>query len=183
MFRELLERDHAEIDLLYQDVVKHFDAGIRDTVIERLDLFWARLAVHIRAEHLHLFPAVLRSNARTLSEGKELVPDLVSVIAQLRRDHNGFMYELAGAIKALRAVAADDQKLALVLKDVRERLMVVKQNLDRHNRLEEERIYALEEISMSSEDHSQLYQLISRELANMPSRFAKNVGANTWAKQ
>ena len=182
MFKELLERDHVEIDLLYQDVVKQFDAGIRDTVLERLDMLWARLAVHIRAEHLHMFPAVLRAYARTGSEEKEFVPDLASVVAQLRRDHNGFMYELAGAIKALRAVAADDQKLAGVLKDVREGLMVVKQNLDRHNRLEEERIYTLEKISMSSDDQSQLYQLISRELANMPSRFAKNVDANARAK-
>ena len=101
-------------------------------------------AVHIRAEHFILFPEVLRVNARTVSEGKEFVPDLASVIAQLRRDHNGFMYDLAGAIKALRAVAADEQKLAGVLKDVREGLMIVKQNLDRHNRLEEDRIYAFE---------------------------------------
>ena len=29
-----------------------------ETVHTKLDLLWARLAVHIRAEHLHLFPAV-----------------------------------------------------------------------------------------------------------------------------
>ncbi len=30
-------------------------------IFEKLDIFWARLAMHIRAEHLHLFPVTLKA--------------------------------------------------------------------------------------------------------------------------
>ena len=52
MFKVLLEKDHTEVDQLYNEVVGRLDAGSSEEVLERLDLFWARLAVHIRAEHL-----------------------------------------------------------------------------------------------------------------------------------
>ncbi len=40
-----------------------------------LDLFWARLAVHIRAEHLQLFPAIIDRLTHT-SSAQTLVPTL-----------------------------------------------------------------------------------------------------------
>jgi hypothetical protein len=59
--------DHVALDRM----LKELKAALarRDVIAghAKLDLFWARLAVHIRAEHLHLFPAVL-SHLETVKE-------------------------------------------------------------------------------------------------------------------
>ncbi|HEX6045334.1 MAG TPA: hemerythrin domain-containing protein, partial [Pyrinomonadaceae bacterium] len=54
-----LADDHEDLHQLLEQLKKALhetDAGVPRGA---LDLFWARLAVHIRAEHLRLFPAVL----------------------------------------------------------------------------------------------------------------------------
>jgi hypothetical protein len=58
---EQLTADHLSLDKLLQQL--HLALANNDLEESRtkLDLFWARLAVHIRAEHLHLFPMVLNS--------------------------------------------------------------------------------------------------------------------------
>jgi len=69
-----------------------------------LDLLWARLAVHIRAEHLHLFPAVI-NGVNNMKADRSAVPtrDEVRLAAErLRADHDFFMHELAQAIGILR---------------------------------------------------------------------------------
>ena len=65
---------------------------------------WARLAVHIRTEHLHLFPAI----ARRVNAAER-------AIDRLRADHDFFMRELAQAIAILREfpqgiVTANDEE-------------------------------------------------------------------------
>jgi hypothetical protein len=56
----LLASDHDELDELLDKLFASFDAsGSVEQIYQKLDLFWARLAVHIRAEHLHLFPLIL----------------------------------------------------------------------------------------------------------------------------
>lgn len=56
---ESLASDHAELDELLGELFAAFEAGEIELIYRTLDLFWARLAMHIRAEHLHLFPAIL----------------------------------------------------------------------------------------------------------------------------
>ena len=56
---DVLVDDHAEVDELLRGVMLAFDGGDVREVYPKLDYLWARLAVHIRAEHLHLFPALL----------------------------------------------------------------------------------------------------------------------------
>src|SRR5215211_942934 len=55
-----LADDHVAVG----EVIKALQAALNScdlkTAYAKLDLFWARLAVHIRAEHLHLFPAVIQ---------------------------------------------------------------------------------------------------------------------------
>lgn len=91
---EQLIDDHAALDR----VLKQLQTALRSSDLEiahaTLDLFWARLAVHIRAEHLHLFPTVLN----------RLGNEAQTVIAQLREDHDFFMHELARAVKAMRTL-------------------------------------------------------------------------------
>jgi hypothetical protein len=55
----LLEDDHESLSQLViklESALKTRNAALS---FEFLDLFWARLAVHIRAEHLHLFPTLV----------------------------------------------------------------------------------------------------------------------------
>jgi hypothetical protein len=56
---EILVQDYDEADSLFGGLSRAFDLGDAREVFVRLDYLWARLAVHIRAEHLHLFPALI----------------------------------------------------------------------------------------------------------------------------
>ena len=48
LMTELLVTDHAELDALGRDLLSAFDRGDAPEVLTKLDLMWARLAVHIR---------------------------------------------------------------------------------------------------------------------------------------
>src|SRR6185437_4393778 len=82
--------------------------GDLDKSFDTLDVFWARLAMHIRAEHLHLFPATiaavdkLEKRNRTAAGRAPSAQTAREIIAQLRADHDFFMQELAAAITQLR---------------------------------------------------------------------------------
>ena len=54
----MLTHDHSEIDALIDQIIGLFSSGEPEPIYEAIDLFWARLAIHIRAEHLHLFPTL-----------------------------------------------------------------------------------------------------------------------------
>ena len=92
---DILEADHRELDRLLFELLDSLSAAEPDLVstYRRLDLFWARLAVHIRGEHLVLFPAVLAS----VSDHENQREYLVRIFGDLRNDHDFFMKELARA--------------------------------------------------------------------------------------
>jgi hypothetical protein len=57
LMASVLAHDHSEIDTLTRDLLAALEEGDKLQVdklqvFARLDLLWARLAVHIRAEHL-----------------------------------------------------------------------------------------------------------------------------------
>jgi hypothetical protein len=102
MGQVLLEEDHEAVGKLLEEL----RAGLRSgtdagTVYGMLDRVWARLAVHIRAEHICLFPALLRSLG-VLGDGQhgDIAPhaEAESTVELLRSDHDFFMRELAAAI-------------------------------------------------------------------------------------
>src|SRR5215216_3492267 len=98
-----LARDHEDLDTLRDELCAALEGSDVREIYQRLDLFWAKLAIHIRAEHLHLFPAIL--HALSSAEDVEQAPSLAeaqNTIEELRRDHDFFMHELAGAIAAMR---------------------------------------------------------------------------------
>jgi hypothetical protein len=69
------------------------------------------LAVHIRAENLHLFPALANAPA-SLFTGRGPLPaseEVHKVLARLRSDHDFFMKELAREIKAMREIAGSPE--------------------------------------------------------------------------
>src|SRR6266567_6977294 len=130
-----LADDHAALDEVLSQLRKALDTGDVAVSHARLDLFWARLAVHIRAEHLHLFPAVMNglsdmtadhSVAPTLNQGR-------LAIKRLRADHDFFMHELARAIGILRdLVKATDRE---AMRTVRDAVLDIEKRLIIHNEL------------------------------------------------
>src|SRR5205823_10951939 len=110
-----------------------------------LDLVWARLAVHIRAEHLRLFPAIISALAQPANNQHDAPTgaEVQQIIARLRGDHDFFMRELAGAMRTMRELkSAPDIKFAGArLRGVAQTVLVLRERLAQHNKLEEERVY------------------------------------------
>jgi len=172
---KLLTHDHAALDKVLNQLRSDLEKGDVDGSHAKLDLFWARLAVHIRAEHLHLFPVVLNrlhdttAGAPTLAEGR-------TVADRLRADHDFFMHELAQAIRTLRDLskAADGQAIAAATSTVRIVLLEIEKRLDIHNELEENKIYRWATTILNEPEQRELANRISAELANRPARFSLN---------
>lgn len=161
---ERLANDHVALDQLLKQLQAALNNGDVQACYARLDLFWAKLAVHIRAEHLHLFPRVLQAVTRTgelLDERSR--DDTRKVIEQLRADHEFFMHELGKA--------AIDKELDTVRRAISE----IEQKLIEHNRIEENHIYQLAGIVLNAEEQDELAQRINSELEKRPPRFAANV--------
>jgi iron-sulfur cluster repair protein YtfE (RIC family) len=152
---EVLSRDHAEIDVLLEDALNKLRSEDFAEAFRALDLFWARLAMHIRAEHLHLFPAVMRISGSEAAE----------IVERLRHDHDFFMRELADIIKAMRVRKEE------IMRETGRRLEAIKARLAEHNEVEEAQIYPW---FVWGEDE-QLSRSIKKELGNLPRRFANRV--------
>jgi hypothetical protein len=169
---ERLAHDHAELDNLLAEVIAALEAKDIARSHTTLDLFWARLAVHIRAEHLRLFPAVL--NALRGKQQNEPAPgDARSAIEELQRDHDFFMRELSQAVITTRGLLtnAGRQAAERELNDVRARVVTLQARLAKHNRLEEEGIYLWTSSLLSETERSGLASQVQLELTNMPPRF------------
>jgi len=171
----LLEDDHESLGKLLTE----FDGELAKPNIahafELLDLFWARLAVHIRAENLHLFPA-LANTPTTLFNGTGGLPtseEAQNLLVQLRSDHDFFLKELAQSIKAMRVIAGSKQAHGDEVEDVRQRLATIAKSLEAHNRLEEMRAYTWPTLLFDQQKLAALRAGIAHELENLPSRFAK----------
>lgn len=150
-----LAADHVALDELLKQLHTALDHGDVDAGYAKLDLFWAKLAVHIRAEHLHLFPCVLNR------EG--------AVIEQLRDDHEFFMRQLASAIEIIRTAQG--------LNNVKDIVLEIEQRLAHHNQVEETNVYHLATTELNPEGLAELSERISSELEKRPSRFT----AESWA--
>ncbi|HYJ45359.1 MAG TPA: hemerythrin domain-containing protein [Pyrinomonadaceae bacterium] len=178
-----LVKDHAELDHLFRDLLVELDRGGARRVLPKLDMVWARLAVHIRAEHLHLFPALLKAADRTPERATVPPPaaeEVRACVERLREDHDFFMRELAGCVNALRDVAAKDSPPDEQLRSVKRRVVAVCERLAEHNRLEEERAYPWRQVLLEHGEQEELLAMLKREIENLPPRFTPPVsGANS----
>ena len=156
--RRLLADDHEAVGEVLQQLLTALNNNDVQTSHAKLDLLWARLAVHIRAEHLHLFPAVA---ARVSNAGP--------VIENLRADHDFFMRELAQAIGVLR-----EAKLTSVLETVRE----VEKRLASHNEIEEKQVYDWVGSVLTDSEQAALATRINAELEKRPPRFPLETWVN-----
>ena len=173
-----LADDHVALDNVLKQLQESMDSEDIKAIYARLDLFWARLAVHIRAEHLHLFPAVMNglsdmtadhSVAPTLNQGR-------LAIKRLRADHDFFMHELARAIGILRdLVKATDRE---AMRTVRDAVLDIEKRLIIHNELEESQIYRWAKTILNEQEQANLATRINGELGNRPSRFSLDAWSN-----
>jgi len=168
---ELLLHDHAELGNLLNQLDAALEANDATRTHATLDLFWARLAMHIRAEHLHLFPAISRSASLSRSNGNDetLPPDEPeNTIAMLREDHDFFMRELSQAIAITRNTK---DNITEPLEEVNKKIAAVCARLVKHNQIEETGIYVWSSRLLSEAERSELASQIQKELENLPPRF------------
>ncbi|HSE32827.1 MAG TPA: hypothetical protein VLA93_14735 [Pyrinomonadaceae bacterium] len=169
-----LADDHSAIDEVLQELKTALEFSDVETSHAKLDLFWARLAVHIRAEHLHLFPTVITAVREKEATGLAL-DEAEATVAQLCDDHNFFMHELAEAIQTIRGKLSDKLMDLDGLKKVQSAVLEIERRLVRHNELEENKVYRWAGIVLNEQEQVDLAKNIERELANRPPRFSPEV--------
>jgi hypothetical protein len=172
---DVLVDDHAEVDALLRGLMSEFDRGGARGVLAKLDYVWARLAVHIRAEHLHLFPTLLAAAEGGGAAAAAPSPaEVREGVERLREDHDFFMRELAEAVNATRELAAQagppDRGRLLQIK---RRVLAVAERLGSHNRFEEQQIYLWPEALLGVEARAELARRMKREIENLPPRFSE----------
>ena len=172
-----LALDHKELDQLLGKLLSALEARNLEQSHAHLDFFWARLAVHIRAEHLQLFPAIVRA----LDEGTEdrvddkpSATEVQSAIERLHSDHDVFMRELSDAMQSMRQLLTrtESHDASERLEEVRAKVVAVSELLAAHNDLEENQVYLWAEKLLNTSERATLEVKLQKELENMPPRFA-----------
>ena len=169
----VLADDHSEIDTLMGDLLSALDEGDKSKAFARLDLLWARLAVHIRAEHLCLFPTILKANFSDTGSGLTY-QEAQSAIDQLRLDHEFFVRELGTTVNAMRHQlgVSDSELVSNLFREVRRSVVEIQTRLAKHNHLEENHVYKWVNVLLDEAQRSALMTRIRRELQNTPPRFS-----------
>ena len=165
--RQRLSDDHLAVGEVLRQLLTALNNKDVQVSYSKLDLLWARLGVHIRAEHLHLFPLLISRLTESGGWG-----NAKSLIEGLRSDHEFFMRELARAIKALRARKTELSTVADTVREIEKRLKV-------HNELEEDQIYRWATTLLTESEQNELAARITVDLENRPPRFS----AEAWANQ
>jgi iron-sulfur cluster repair protein YtfE (RIC family) len=169
----LLEDDHASLGELLNELDGELSKPNSYRAFELLDCFWARLAVHIRAENLALFPALTNIPAASFTgtDGLPTSAQAQDILARLRSDHDFFMKELALVMKAARKLANEAANLEKV-EELRRRLAAIKERLENHNRVEEHQVYGWPLLVFDEATVAKLCQLLRDELTRLPPRFS-----------
>jgi hemerythrin HHE cation binding domain-containing protein len=164
---ELLSHDHEAVHEVLAQLLTALNNRQVQASYDKLDLLWARLAVHIRAEHLHLFPAVVSHLA-------EAAP----TVDRLREDHNFFMRELARAVDIVRELLSDGSNREARLVYVLNLVLGLEDRLTTHNDIEENEIYSWISTMLTAPEQMELMARMKAELDHRPSRFSASVWAN-----
>lgn len=165
---DVLTEDHRELDQLIGASLEALDQGDAVEAFLRLDRFWARLAMHIRAENHQLFPSLLMN---TGADSDSPSSEARAAIDKLRSDHDFFMQQLSGALKILRASQTPGGESSL--KAVTEIVRTVRDRLEVHNELEEVMVYLLPGRVLAPPEQGALIDRIRQELLSLPPRFAE----------
>lgn len=169
---KILVDDHADVDALFLGLTDAFGRGDSREILVKLDYVWARLAMHIRAEHLHLFPALLAAVEGPPPPGAPTAGQVQASVERLREDHDFFMRQLAEAVNGARTLAAEGGPAdAGLLRSVRDIVLAVAGRLAEHNRVEEEQVYIWPGVLLGEEALEGLRERMRREIENLPPRF------------
>ena len=179
--RRQLSDDHRAVHQVLTQLITALNN--KDVVAShsKLDLLWARLAVHIRAEHLHLFPTVLNRLSETTDDAASPnLSEAKSVVEHLRADHDFFMRELARAVGIVRELPKPlhSREGEAGLDSVLEVVLEVEKRLENHNEIEENHIYTWVSTVLTDPEQLELTTKINAELENRPSRFSAEAWAN-----
>jgi hypothetical protein len=157
-----LSDDHDAVGEVLKQLLTALGNKDAETSYAKLDLLWGRLAVHIRAEHLHLFPAVTTRSSQAQA-----------VVENLRADHDFFMRELARAIAVFRegSLEADFAAVRAAVREIEKRLA-------HHNEIEENQAYHWAGTILTESEQLDLTARINAELENRPPRFSEEAWAN-----
>lgn len=177
MVVRILEHDHSLLSELLIELQSTLQRQEAARAFELLDLFWARLAVHIRAENLCLFPAILNAPRELFGTngGAPSFEEVKAAVEIVKSDHNFFMDELSRAVKTFREIMAKYETSHSVdaqLATIRERVDAVSLRLESHNALEEDQVYKWPDLILTASELQDLKAALRRELANLPQRFA-----------
>ncbi len=168
----LLENDHESLDQLLIELNNELTSLNIARSYELLHRFWARLAVHIRAENLHLFPAIANCPRFTGKGNLPTSEEVHNLLLRLRSDHDFFMKELAQLIKAAREIRAGQRADLKDAGKLRRRLAIIRKRLETHNSLEEEQAYIWPSLLFDEQTVAELCDHVKHELENLPPRFA-----------
>jgi hypothetical protein len=162
-----LSDDHRAVDEVLEQLLTALDDKDVEASYRNVDLLWARLAVHIRAEHLHLFPTLVNRLTGSMVGAPD--PDLSeaqTIIAKLRADHDFFMRELARAVGILRdlPLPLDSIKDQARWNSVVGIVLSVKTRLENHNEIEENQIYRWSDTILTKPEQIDLAARINAEL-------------------
>jgi hemerythrin superfamily protein len=169
-----LADDHLRLDSLLGDVKSALANENLPLALTQVDLFWAQLAVHIRAEHLCLFPAVINA-VKNFDPDAPDVPTRLEInksIARLRADHDFFMKELSTVVQELRVVSDEQRGVSKpIVQSIHETLTAVERRLMDHNAREETEVYRWISKLLPPETTTELERAVTAQLESLPSRF------------
>lgn len=176
----VLVDDHWEVGVLINDLLAALDEGDKSRSFARLDLLWARLAVHIRAEHLCLFPSILSALDQPSNFSPTDAPSsdhAREVLERLREDHDYFMVELAKAVNTARewGLPGNEPSSDHFL-EIKQRVLSISNRLQEHNQMEEEQVYLWPAILLTPAGCAEMSARMKREIENLPPRFSTGSG-------
>lgn len=171
-----LETDHKVLGEMLNQLIARLGKADLGWGFETLDLFWGSLAIHIKAENICLFPAILNAPRERFGAANNLpeYDEARVTIEKLRTDHNFFMNQLGQAMKELRGIIIrpEDYPAETTIPELRKRVASVAEVLHQHNEIEERKVYLWPALLLDKEDLERLEVGVRTEIENLPSRFA-----------
>lgn len=172
-----LSNDHVALAALQEDLLLALGKGDLPQSFYLLDLFWAKLAIHIRAENVCLFPAIIKAATDGPTDKADLPQrdEVRAVLTGLRNDHNFFMDQLAKAVATMRKLMANPEPaLGEQVSEVLKRIHDVAERLTIHNETEESLVYEWPEKLMDELELTKLTRAVTHEVENVPPRFDRS---------
>jgi hypothetical protein len=170
------ERDHKLMQEVLADLTSLLQKRDVNWSFELLDLFWSQLAVHIRAENVCLFPAILNAPREAFKRDRGLpsYEEVKSTIDSLRGDHTFFVDQIAQVLRRIRELLAEPEMsrvgVEATLKEIQTTMEAVAERLETHWRIEEKQVYRWPELLLTRDQYELLTSVLGGEVEKMPRR-------------